>query len=338
MIIAYSAAAAFHVQEQPSFSGFLSSDLPVLHVDAGSFHETKRLLLAGRREGFKIHVHYYDSWSLEDFIELLQLAPDYLTLQRGKLQELTLLYERAKSAGLDVGVALSVEEALTWDTLPVKHPHHLMLMTTFAGRSGRRMPPDTFRAMRRLRRLFPHLPLWVDGGVNADNAPVLRLYGVKLAVSGSFLAQSSDPRQALQLLRREEAGPQVLVSDVMWLPEELPVLPLSANTSPLDLFDCVEQGRMGFALVVGPDNKLIGLTTGADLRKGVILSRGSVTQAPMHLFYNSRPVILNPGDQLALIWQINEKAPYPYLYFPVVDDVGHLCGAVVLNHLIRYHA
>jgi pentose-5-phosphate-3-epimerase len=337
MIIAYSAAAAFQVREQPSLSEFLSSELPVLHVDAGSLHETKRLLQAGRKEGFKIHVHYYDSWSLEDFSELLHLSPEFLTLQKRKPHELTFLYEKAKSAGLDVGIALSVEEALTWVTLPVKHPHHLMLMTTFAGLSGRRMHPDTFRAMRRLRRLFPHLPLWVDGGVNADNAPVLRLYGVKLAVSGSFLAQSSDPRRALQMLRREEAGPQVLVSDVMWLPEELPVFPLSAESSPLLLFDCVEQGHMGFALVVGPDNKLIGLTTGADLRKGVILSRGNVTQAPMHLFYNSLPVTLNPGDQLALIWQINENATYPYLYFPVVDDVGHLCGAVVLNHLIRYH-
>lgn len=338
MIIAYSATAEYRVHKQPSFSGFRSSELQFLHVDAHSFRETKRLLLAGRREGFKIHVHYYEPWDQEDFRLLLRLMPDYLTLQEGNLEDLVELYEWARSSGLKVGIALSVGRALTLDTLPVANPHHLMLMTTRAGESGRQMHPETFRAMRRLRRLFPHLPLWVDGGVNADNAAVFRLYGVKLAVSGSFLAQSSDPRGALHQLRREEVAPQVLVADVMWLPDELPVLTLSAETTPMALFECVEEGRMGFVLVVHPDNRLVGLATGADLRKGVIRSGGHVTQAPMHYFFNSSPVTLKPLDPLALIGQINESASFPYLYFPVVDDVGHLCGAVILNHLIRYHA
>lgn len=338
MIIAFSASAECRLRDQPSFSGFQSSELPVLHVDASSYRETEEMILSGRRKGFKIHVHHFNPWSFNDFKRLLRLKPDFLTLQEENFPEFPLLFETARSSGLDVGLALSVEKSLALNALPAERPHHLMLMTTIPGYSGKCMHPDTFKAMRRLRRLFPDLALWVDGGVNADNAPVFRLYGVRLAVSGSFLAQSADPRMALHQLRREETGPQILVADVMWLPDELPLFPVTSDVSPLDLFVRVESGRMGFALLTDSQNRLTGLATGADLRKGVILCRGEIRKAPLNMFFNPKPVTLNPENQLALMWEINERAPFPYLYFPVVDDVGHLCGAVILNHLIRYHA
>ncbi|MCS6980401.1 MAG: hypothetical protein NZM15_09935 [Flavobacteriales bacterium] len=307
-----------------------------LHIDVQNVEEAcEKIRMCHGFEDLKSYVHVFGSIDPASIERILEEKPDFITFQTDISLPLEELCNAARAKGIPAGWGITVAEAWNIHEKLSKELDHLLLMTTRPGVSGGTMHPETFRAIRHIKKNAPDCTLWVDGGVHAENAGVLRILGVSLAVSGSFVLNSLRPGKALRLLSGEAQGTHMHIRDFMWLPDELPVLELSPNTQALQIFEIMESGRMGFVLLVDSSGQLLGLCTGADLRRGVIKSGGYVATASVQDFFNPEPVALDVGDRLERLWEINKKGPFPYLYFPVVDRQRRLQGAVVLNHLIR---
>ena len=72
--------------------------------------------------------------------------------------------------------------------------------------------------------MYPHLPIYVDGGINAEISFILRLLGVNVAVSGSFLVNHSNLALALNDLRFHQKASHFLMEDFMLPKTHLPIL------------------------------------------------------------------------------------------------------------------
>lgn len=81
----------------------------------------------------------------------------------------------------------------------------VLLMSVFAGFGGQKFIPQTlekvsFIKQEIVKRSLPTL-IEVDGGVNADNAPLLFQAGADVLVAGSSVFKAHDPLQAIHQLK-----------------------------------------------------------------------------------------------------------------------------------------
>ena len=60
---------------------------------------------------------------------------------------------------------------------------------------------DQLDKVRAVRRMYPKLDIQVDGGINAQTAPLVQQAGANVLVAGSYLFHAKDPLQAMAALR-----------------------------------------------------------------------------------------------------------------------------------------
>ncbi len=77
----------------------------------------------------------------------------------------------------------------------------ITVMTVEPGFGGQKLIPSALEKLPRLRELFPHALLEVDGGVNLETAPLCRQKGADILVAGTAVFRAPDPAQAIGLLR-----------------------------------------------------------------------------------------------------------------------------------------
>ena len=94
------------------------------------------------------------------------------------------------------------------------HSAWLLIMTTTPGYSGGTFQISHFEKIVRFKLKFPHMPIFVDGGVIPEIAAVLRMIGVEQVVSGSFLLSGSGVEERVKSLK-ESMLQEGKVKDIM---------------------------------------------------------------------------------------------------------------------------
>jgi ribulose-phosphate 3-epimerase len=83
-------------------------------------------------------------------------------------------------------------------------------MTVNPGFGGQHLIPETLDKLARVRairdRQRPRVELVVDGGVDGENARLLRDLGADILVAGTAVFGAPDRRRAVAVLRGEEAS------------------------------------------------------------------------------------------------------------------------------------
>jgi ribulose-phosphate 3-epimerase len=94
-----------------------------------------------------------------------------------------------REAGAEPGLALNPGTSV--ETLRELAPHVSMVnvMTVEPGFGGQRFIPTSPEKLRRVRRLLPELAIEVDGGIDADTAPLVVEAGATLLVAGTAIFQ-----------------------------------------------------------------------------------------------------------------------------------------------------
>lgn len=109
-----------------------------------------------------------------------------------------LIHDFGAKAGLSVKPATSVERLLPFaDFFDM-----ILIMTVEPGFGGQKFIFDCLEKIRKARKLFPNKIIEVDGGINADTAALATEAGADVLVSGSFLLNSANRKQALADLRK----------------------------------------------------------------------------------------------------------------------------------------
>ncbi len=210
----------------------------------------------------------------------------------------------------------------------------ILLMTTTPGKSGGTFNKENFKKIRQFKSLFPGKKIHVDGGVNDEISFVLRNMEVSLVVSGSYLVNSDYIGAAIHNLRSDNTESHILIKDFMIDKNESPSLKLG-NFSFGDVLRSIEAYNMGFTMVTDENNKLAGIITNADVRKGLLKNISDMAGLNPETLINRKPATININCSVAEMLQKIKSLSFPVLFMPVVDDDNQLAGTITFNNLIK---
>lgn len=81
----------------------------------------------------------------------------------------------------------------------------IQFMTVHPGAYGGQFVEDVLDKMSDFHFFYPDIPIQVDGGVNPDTAPKIIQAGASTLVSGSYIYQSDNIEEAINILKNIEA-------------------------------------------------------------------------------------------------------------------------------------
>ncbi len=210
----------------------------------------------------------------------------------------------------------------------------ILIMATIPGQSGGVFDKINFSKIRQFRKKYPAKSIHVDGGVNGEVSFILRNMGVSSSVSGSYLFNAPSIGHALMNLTKREIESQFHVGDFMMPLDECPVV----NYESMDLrttLQTIEDGNLGFCLVVDNNEKLAGIVSSADIRKGVLKNLSDLNALDAKSMMNSTPVSISESSTVVELLQTIKKCAFPVMYLPVLKNDGKAAGIVNFVHLIK---
>lgn len=215
-----------------------------------------------------------------------------------------------------------------------KNYDFILIMATIPGQSGGKFDTINFSKIREFRNAYPDKSIHVDGGVNPEVSFILRNMGVTSAVSGSYLFNSASVGNALMNLTKRSIESTYTVSDFMIPLNESPVVQIN-NLNLETVLKSIEQGRLGFTLVVDENGKSKGLISNADVRKGLLNNLNDLSQLEARSLINVAPTKINDSATVIEMLQLIKHSSFPITYLPVLSKDGFAKGIVTFVNLIK---
>lgn len=108
--------------------------------------------------------------------------------------------------------------------------------------------------------------------------------------------------------------------------QDIKSIMVSKEKSILEVIKAINELASKFAMVVDDDERLVGIVTDGDIRRGFL--NGHDAQEPIKNIMNSSPVVVKEGlSREAMLELVNEK----YAQIPVLDDNGRVKGIMTFK-------
>jgi pentose-5-phosphate-3-epimerase len=210
----------------------------------------------------------------------------------------------------------------------------VLMMATIPGQSGGAFDKTNFRKIRQFRHQFPTKQVHVDGGVNGEVSFILRNMGVEAAVVGSYLYRDQPVGAALLNLRINTVESQFAVRDFMRLREESPILG-PEKRSLKEVLQCIEDFKLGFAILEAEDRSLEGIVSNADLRRELLRKVDAKHNIQVDGMINRNPISIQESSTVKGMLDHIKKFDFPINYLPVLDDQRRVVGVVSFLNLVK---
>lgn len=266
----------------------------------------------------------------------------YSALEQFDIDFVTFQYEDLENKSLDIpkefsgqlGLAITSNTPISVFDQYAEDFDFILFMATIPGQSGGKFDPSNFRRIRAFQKKYPKKRVHVDGGVNAEVSFVLRNMGVYASVSGSYLFNYSNINTALLNLKLNEIESAFLVKDFMRDLHESPVI-YEKNLSLKNLLQAIDQGGLGFTMVLSEDNSLKGIVGNADLRKGLLSYMDQLDEIDVSTLINTTPLVVKENYTVYQLLRFIKNESRPIVYLPVVDEQNNAVGTVNFMNLIK---
>ncbi|MFY0675163.1 MAG: CBS domain-containing protein [Bacteroidia bacterium] len=267
----------------------------------------------------------------EQYFSLIEThKPDFVSLQ---FEELPKAFAFPRIEGVKWGLAIKTETPISVFENFAGQCDFILIMATTPGKSGGQFDAKNFRKIRSFLRHFPNKSITVDGGVNAEVSFVLRSYGVQTAVVGSYLAKSDKQAVSLNQLKYENTDSHFTVEDMMTSRAHLPIIK-TEDCSLENLLAKNEAYRLGYALIEDANENLVGISTNADIRRGLLKNVQEIGALKVDDIINTSPKSINLNTTIKDMLASIKGSGNFVSYIPVVDD-KKLIGSINLHFLIK---
>ena len=210
----------------------------------------------------------------------------------------------------------------------------ILIMATIPGQSGGKFDKINYAKIREFRNKYPGKSIHVDGGVNAEVSFILRNMGVTSAVSGSYLFNAASVGNALMNLTKREVESHFQVKDFMIPLSESPTF-LDSELTMESVLKSIENGNLGFTLVLDGNGAFKGLISNADVRKGLLNNLDDLNALTPRDFLNTNPFYMEETVTVLEMLQLIKRSKFPITYFPVLNKSGFAVGIVTFVNLIK---
>ena len=147
--------------------------------------------------------------NIEEYIdEYIELEPEYITfhIEASKTKERTmeninLIKENGIKVGLSINPDTSIEEIKEY----IPYVHMILVMTVVPGKGGQKLIPETLEKISELKKYIDEngfdIDIQADGGINGETAKSVREAGANILVSGSYILNSENLKEAILSLK-----------------------------------------------------------------------------------------------------------------------------------------
>jgi arabinose-5-phosphate isomerase len=118
---------------------------------------------------------------------------------------------------------------------------------------------------------------------------------------------------------------------------ELPILEIETATFQ-QAVQTMEDDKMGFVFFKNKNNELVGISSNADLRRGILKQLHHLDKISLHDIINSKPITINENETISQMLMMIKSLPFAILFLPVVNDKHEISGAITFNNLIKGEA
>ena len=112
------------------------------------------------------------------------------------------------------------------------------------------------------------------------------------------------------------------------------VVTSSANKSLLDIAKLLTQHGIGCIVIVGDDDRVVGIMSERDLMRAIGQAGPKVLEEPVSDFMTKTVVTAREADTID--WLMSEMTTRRFRHMPVVE-MGRLIGLVSIGDLVKMH-
>jgi pentose-5-phosphate-3-epimerase len=210
----------------------------------------------------------------------------------------------------------------------------ILFMTTIPGESGGQFQKENFRRIRKFRNQYQDKDLHVDGGINDEVSFILRNMGVNSVVSGSYIANNYSVGSALLGLRVNNVNSHYRIGDFMIEADDLPILDIT-KTDVKEVLMTIEKYKLGFVFYRDDDAKFAGLSSNADVRKGLLKNLTDLNAVKLADIVNPNPVSINDEATITDMLTLIKSKNFIISFLPVINKKNEPVGGVTFFNMIR---
>ncbi len=130
---------------------------------------------------------------------------DIITFHAEALSDPGETIDRIHELGLKAGISVKPNTSVDWIYKYLNKLDMVLIMTVEPGFGGQGFIFDTLEKIKELRKTADSmgidLDIEVDGGINAETAPLVTEAGANVLVSGSYLFKAEDMQRNVEILR-----------------------------------------------------------------------------------------------------------------------------------------
>ncbi len=271
----------------------------------------------------------------EKYFPLLEKTPcDYVTFQ---YEDLPGALEIPSTITGKIGLAITAVSDIEVFHQYASRFDFMLMMATIPGKSGGEFNKEIFRKIREFGRKYPAKRIHVDGGVNGEVSFILRNMGVYASVSGSYLFKADTLGLALLNLKTHENESHFQVKDFMMTYGEIPVL-RPTQRSFENILQSIDEYKMGFTILIDNEEKLEGISSNADVRKGILKRINWLNDIHESDITNKTPVTVHEDATVVELIRLIKSKTFAITYLPVVDSENKVTGALTFFNLVKGEA
>ncbi len=140
--------------------------------------------------------------------EYMDLLPDRITFHIEAISDSERIFniiDDLKSNGIKIGIAIKPNTKIDEIKPYLNYIHQVLVMTVEPGKGGQKLIPETLEKIKELRSFVDDngidIDIEADGGINKETAEDVRNAGTDVLVSGAFIINSEDQREAVEIIR-----------------------------------------------------------------------------------------------------------------------------------------
>ncbi len=137
--------------------------------------------------------------------QVRDLGAEFMNVHQEACTHLHRTVQAIRNAGMKAAVTLNPATPMVMLEDIVEDVDMILLMSVNPGFGGQTFIPNTINKLQKLRELISksnNKPLIeIDGGVNAETAPLLAKAGADIVVAGSYVFGSQDPTATISFLK-----------------------------------------------------------------------------------------------------------------------------------------